>query len=743
MNMKQMIKKGFAVFMTVLMTMGMLMNNAFAANDFSKTQLGSKAKYSYGGAEHGTVLYMTKGGEEVYCLEYNKTPANSYSKQDPNFLSQKKKIELGLINYYVHQDYSGRDAYAITQTLVWRYMAGSVKSFIKVRGIAKTQSKGTYETYFKQIMKKVNSFNDLPSFEGTTKTIKKGDTATFTDKKGILNTFRIISSNDAISSISGNELNIKPTGANKNVTVRFKKNVPHYATGISVVWNASSTKQKIGNLKSIADPATGFIKLNVLPATGDLHVTKTDITGQKEVEGAKLKVTDEAGKTVDEWTSTKDVHIIKNLNSGAKYTLTEVKAPEGYKIADPITFVLDKDGKVTKVNMKDEREEINIHTTATDGQTKSHTGLVGKTTIIDKVAYTNLIRGKEYTVKGKLMDKKTNSPLLVDGKEVTAEKTFTATERNGFVELKYELDSSSLAGKSTVVFEDMYEEGVKVASHTDINDEGQTVHYPSVHTTALDKASNSHQADVSHTTTLIDKVSYTNLIVGKEYTVKGKLMNQSNGKALLDKNGKEITAEKTFTAEKANGTVDIMFTFDSYHLGKGVKTVVFEDMYEKGVKIATHADINDKGQTVEFKKLLTSIQVNKIDSMTKEIIKSKDFKFGIYSDAECTKLIAEVNADTATGTATFKDITFGTYFIKEISAPKGYLLSKEVVKVVVDEKLENVGKTYSISYMNTPLPAAAGRVQTGDGTSIFGLIAMLFASVYAIYRLIKSKKTSA
>ena len=740
--MKQMIKKTFAIFMTILMTMGMLMNNAFAANDFSKTQLGSKAKYSYGGAETGTVLYMTKGGEEVYCLEYNKTPANSYSKKDPNFLSQKKKDELGLINYYVHQDYAGRDAYAVTQTLVWRYMAGSVKSFIKVRGIAKTQSKGSYEAYFKQIMSKVKNFSTKPSFNNATKTIKAKQTTTFTDSNSVLSMFTVKSSKGATSSISGNTLSVTPDGSNNKVIVRLNKLVPSYKTGINVVWSNGSNKQRIGKLDNTMDPPAATVTLNVLPATGDLHVTKTDITKQKEIEGAVLRVTDVNGNKVDEWTSTKEVHVIKNLNSGAKYTLTEVKAPEGYKIADPITFVLDKDGKVTKVNMKDEREEINIHTTATDGQTKSHTGLVGKTTIIDKVAYTNLIRGKEYTVKGKLMDKKTNSSLLVDGKEVTAEKTFTATERNGFVELKYELDSSSLAGKTTVVFEDMYEENVKVASHTDINDEGQTVHYPSVHTTALDKASNSHQADVSHETTIIDKVAYTNLIVGKKYTVKGKLMNQSTGKALLDKNGKEITAEKTFTAEQANGTVDMTFTFDSFHLGYGVKTVVFEDLYEKGVKVATHADINDKGQTVEFKKLLTSIQVNKIDSMTKQIIKSKDFKFGIYSDEACTKLIKEVSADTATGTATFKDVEYGTYYIKEIAAPKGYKLSSEVIKVVVDEKLENVGKTYSISYMNTPLPAAAGRVKTGDENSIFGLIAMIIVSMSAIFFLIRRKKNN-
>ncbi len=582
-----MIKKGFAVFMTVLMTMGMLMNNAFAANDFKKVQLGSKSKYSYGGAEHGTVLYMTKAGEEVYCLEYNKSPANSYSKQDPNFLSQKSKEDLGLINYYVHQDYSGKDAYAITQSLVWRYRAGSVKSFIKVKGIARTQSKGTYENYFKQIMAKINNLRKETSLDGASKTVKAKQTATFVDNNNIISNYKIISSKGAKASISGNKLTVTPDGSVTKVKINLKKIAPKgYQTGICLVWSNGSNKQRIGKLDGQWDPERISVTLNVLPATGDLHVTKTDITGTKELAGAKLKVTDKDGKTVDEWTSTKDVHIIKNLNSGEKYILTEVSAPEGYKVADSITFTMNADGTVTKVVMKDERQTGDLHITKTD------------------------ITGTKEVVGAKL--KVTDK----DGKTV---------------------DEWTSDGKTHVI---------------------------------------------------------KGLLSGEKYTLT------------------EVSAPKGYKV-----AASITFTMNA---DGSVTKVVMKD-----------------------ERILTNIQVNKIDSMTKQVIKSKDFKFGIYSDEACTKLIKEVSAEQANGTATFKDVEYGTYYIKEIAAPTGYKLSSEVVKVVVDEKLENVGKTYSISYMNTPLPAAAGKVQTGDGTSIFGLITMLLASAYAIYRLIKSKKTSA
>ena len=588
MNMKQMIKNVFAVFMTVLMTMGMLMNNAFAANDFSKTQLGSKAKYSYGGNEHGTVLYMTKGGEEVYCLEYNKTPANSYSKQDPNFLSQKSKEDLGLINYYVHQDYSGKDAYAITQSLVWRYRAGSVKSFIKVKGIARTQSKGTYENYFKQIMAKINNLRKETSLDGASKTVKAKQTAIFVDNNNIISNYKIISSKGAKASISENKLTVTPDGSVTKVKINLKKIAPKgYQTGICLVWSNGSNKQRIGKLDGQWDPERISVTLNVLPATGDLHVTKTDVTGTKEVEGAVLRVTDANGDKVDEWTSTKDVHVIKNLNSGAKYTLTEVSAPEGYKTAAPITFTMNADGSVTKVVMKDERQTGDLHITKTDitGQKE--------------------VEGAQLKVTDK------------DGKTVDE---WTSTK---------------------------------------------------------------------------DVHIIKNLNSGEKYTLT------------------EVAAPKGYKVADS-----ITFTMNA---DGSVTKIVMKD-----------------------ERILTNIQVNKIDSMTKEVIKSKYFKFGIYSDEACKKLIAEVNADTATGTATFKNITFGTYFIKEISAPKGYLLSKEVTKVVVDEKLENVGKTYSISYQNTPMPVLAGKVSvpTGDATIVSGLITMIIASMSAIFFLIRRKKNN-
>lgn len=85
-----------------------------------------------------------------------------------------------------------------------------------------------------------------------------------------------------------------------------------------------------------------------------IEISKQDITTKKELEGAKLKVTDKDGNVVDEWTSGKQPHMIKNLTAGETYTLTEVIAPKNYKVAESIQFTVKDTGVAQKVVMYDE-----------------------------------------------------------------------------------------------------------------------------------------------------------------------------------------------------------------------------------------------------------------------------------------------------------------------------------------------------------------------------------------------------
>ena len=94
-------------------------------------------------------------------------------------------------------------------------------------------------------------------------------------------------------------------------------------------------------------------ELDVLNKKTATEISKVDATNEKELEGAKLSLRDEDGNLVEEWTSTKDVHIIRGLVSGKKYILHEDLAPLGYATASDVTFTVNEDGSVTKV--KNER----------------------------------------------------------------------------------------------------------------------------------------------------------------------------------------------------------------------------------------------------------------------------------------------------------------------------------------------------------------------------------------------------
>ncbi len=252
-----------------------------------------------------------------------------------------------------------------------------------------------------------------------------------------------------------------------------------------------------------------------------------------------------------------------------------------------------------------------ISTSARDGIDSDKDVVVDdETTVIDTVEYKNLVPGKEYTLNGKLYSKSTGKPLMVGDKPVTGQTVFTPEKADGKVEVTFTFDSRDLEDKTDiVVFESLVRSGTELASHADIDDKNQTVTvtHPEIGTTAVDGADGDKNVITDDTTEVIDTVEYTGLIPGKEYTLKGTLhvkVTDEEGNVTekpLEVDGKPVTAETTFTPEKADGKVDVVFHFNSLTIPHDTEIVAFESLEKNGVEIAAHADIKDKAQTVTVK----------------------------------------------------------------------------------------------------------------------------------------------
>ena len=455
-----------------------------------------------------------------------------------------------------------------------------------------------------------------------------------------------------------------------------------------------------------------------------ITASKREITGTKEIEGAKMTVTDDKGTVVDKWTSGKEEHSISGLEEGKRYTLTETTAPKGYVKAESIEFTAgDKDQKLV---MKDKQVTI----------TKT------------EVTGTKEIEGAKMTVKdetGKTVDEwtSTKEEHYVSGLEEG--KTYTLTETtapNGYV--KAESIEFTVSKDKVNQKVNMLDKQVS-ATKTDITG---TQEVPGATLTVKDEDGNTVDTWVSgdkehyvsgleegKTYTLIEENAPEGYVRAEEitFTVTNEKIDQEvnmfDAQVKVTKTdaltGDAVKGAEFTVFDKDGNIVDKWTTDGTAHavsgLDAGKEYILKETKTPEGYMTAPDRTLvvsGEQNMDVEIKEqpVLTDIEVQKVDAQTKKVIKSKDFEFTMYSDAECKNAITTVSADKNAGTATFKDLRYGTYYIKETKAPTGYLLSKEVKKVVVDDKLENVGKTYSFIYQDTPMPTTG--VMTGDGTDI-------------------------
>ena len=447
-------------------------------------------------------------------------------------------------------------------------------------------------------------------------------------------------------------------------------------------------------------------------------------------------VTNAAGEIL---TETLPIYADKDGATKYQYKVEELDTEKtyGYQLPDSQTVEL-SEGEIASVSFHNVPIEIGTKATV---EGEKEVDPLDKVTLTDTVSYTGLVPGKGYKVTGVLMDKETGEKLLVDSKEITAETVFVPETKNGSVDVTFIFDATGLHGKEIVVFEDLYRENVLLATHADINDEGQTVKIKNseIGTTATADGKKEITADKI---TITDVVSYKDLTPGKEYKLTGVLMNKAtNDKLFID--GKEITAEATFTPKAPTGEVEMTFTFDARELTAETEVVVFETLYRDSIEIAVHADIEDEGQTVKILPLHGSITTVKVDAANSQH-RLPGAVFGIYCDVNGDGRYTE-GVDTFVGRMVEKDtgfheldgLLYGKYLIHEEQSPSGYSQDKNYYSFEITRDGEKVqfGVKPGMNFPNSAFPKTGSSNHGGYAALLalavsgLGLGAVVFCKV--------------
>ena len=404
-----------------------------------------------------------------------------------------------------------------------------------------------------------------------------------------------------------------------------------------------------------------------------VEISKKAVTGDDELEGAKLTLFDKDGNIVDSWISGKQTHTIEGLKVGEEFTLREDLSPFGFVKASDITFTIENTSKVQKITMIDKvvtMSKVDIAGEELEG---------AKMQVIDK--------------DGNIIDEWTSSKEPYKINNLIENETYILHEEvsiNGYVKA------------------------------TDIE------------FTVSDEKKNEHLE-------MIDKIvliSKTDLVTGEELP----------GAELIvtDEDGNEI--DRWISGETPHQVIGLEEGKD-YVLTEITCPYGFEQAESINFTVTTDKET----QLFEMKDMpiLKNIKIVKKDIDTQEVIKD-DFKFGIFEDAECTKLIKEIESDRENGTVTFENLRYGTFFIKETQAPNNYQLSDEILKLEINDQgvfingqvFDEADSTVTFTYYNRRIP----EIQTGNevnyallGTNLIISLAGIITGIVMIKRKKKSK----
>ncbi len=468
-----------------------------------------------------------------------------------------------------------------------------------------------------------------------------------------------------------------------------------------------------------------------------LKIVKTSEDGV--IEGIKFRVTrledgysaeyttNAAGEIL---TETLPIYADKDGATKYQYKVEELDTEEtfGYQLPDSQTVEL-SEGEIASVSFHNVPIEIGTKATV---EGEKEVDPLDKVTLTDTVSYTGLVPGKEYKVTGVLMDKETGEKLLVDSKEITAETVFVPETKNGSVDVTFIFDATGLHGKEVVVFEDLYRENVLLATHAEINDEGQTVTVNPLHGSIM--------------TTKVNADDPTDKISGATFGV------------YSDADGDGIFNAKT---DKLVGTLQEgdtgVYTLDSLPYGK---FFLHEDKAPEGFvqdNIYYPFEIKEDGQIVNFetvpgkdfpnKPIKGTVTTTKVDA-TNPQHKLSGAVFEIYRDADgdgrytegVDTLIGRMD-EIETGFYSLSNLVYGKYLIYEAQAPANFVRDTIYYPFSITEDGQTVtfetipGKDFP----NSPVP---NRPKTGSSRSVLPYIAFAGSALGLTTVLLVRRKKS-
>ena len=654
----------------------------------------------------------TKEKITVFCAEHTEDfvvgVTNSGTYYQPTDEKVKQACKIAYLGWYSKygdyavditieeaDKYNMRLDYAFTQQYIWEVLEQSNATFIN------SDIQSQYLKFKTDINEMINQIEKRPSFNGQTYSLKLGEQKTITDSNNVLKTYNnvdtIIDNIRIVHKKGENTLTLSVNDNCKNQEINLTEPIMNSIGLIKDETKNNNTTVYLEFKKGVQNQLYSMnynspvgVSLNLqIQIYGKLELTKEN-NDRKLINGSTFIVTGPENFK-------KEVNVIngkvllEDLKIGT-YTITEKEAPVGYLINKNSYNIEVKAGETSKLKIIDEKPtgtiDINKIIMPNKNMDKS---------LINSIDYSKI--EFKLTAKENIIDELDKNIIYKKGQEI---KTFNLNKDG----------KAEITGLPMGIYE---LQETKTIDAFVLNKEKYEIKF--------------EQKD-------------------KETKTYNKTINIENYAKVVEISKKDLTGDdelegaKLFIIDENNQIIDNWVSKDNAHKIEGLKIGKLYTLREQiapygynlceDIKFTIEDNINIQKIEMKDSPILTNIQLEKIDSETKEAIKQSYFLFGIYEDEKCSKLITKVEAEQEKGTVLFKDLKYGTYYIKELAAPTGYESSRKIVKIEITDKgisaddnvLEEKDGKYSFKFYNVPLKEP----QTGDRYNIIPFMILAITS---------------